>query len=591
MHELPKIQEEGYSMLIDNSDMNNIKVKVQASNMLRPKPFYIIGTVNNEKLYQGKFTFNAQSVFDFEIPKSKLPSGVITLTLFDEHMRPWSERPIFINNNEELIIQAELDNYNFDKRNKFELKVNIKDIYGTPLSTNFSIAITDADVIDKNKFGTNILTHLLLESDVKGYIESPGYFFSDIKRSTRAKLDLVMLTHGWRKYNWQEMPNMNFSLPKKFPFKKGYDIYGIATNKQDEPLKNRDLKMIAKSEGELLDLYTTKTNDDGSFVINNVTNSGKVELAFNAYQSDEDQIETKVILTNSEEKSDLPKSSFSKSIKNIIEELSETDSKKATPFFVYDDAEVLDEVLVNANVETTNELTKYSRSLYGVKPDHTIINEDKTAGNILYHLGNVPGVNVDLSNESVFFRGNAFGPLWIIDGMRLENEGDPRDGGAQDRSEIAASGTTDLYADKSLRGNIPSMMHYFDFSNVERIEILKFGSETAIYGPSGRYGVIIVYTKTGKAKPNNSFSSKHTIQGYSELKEFYSPKYDVVKESHKNVDNRTTIYWNPSVKTDKNGNATIEFYNTDSTKSFEVDIQSISKYGTPGAYLNTVKEK
>ena len=53
---------------------------------------------------------------------------------------------------------------NFGKREKVKLKVNLKDVYGTPLSTNFSIAITDADRVYKNSFGTNILTHLLLEA-------------------------------------------------------------------------------------------------------------------------------------------------------------------------------------------------------------------------------------------------------------------------------------------------------------------------------------------------------------------------------------------------------------------------------------------
>ena len=62
-------------------------------------------------------------------------------------------------------------------------------------------------------------------------------------------------------------------------------------------------------------------------------------------------------------------------------------------------------------------------------------------------------------------------------------------------------------------------------------------------------------------------------------------------EAHKNPDNRTTLYWNPSVKTDKNGSITITFYNSDNAKSFEVDIQALSQYGTPGVYLNTFKEK
>ncbi len=581
-HELPIAKTEGYSMLIDNLDANNIKVKVQASNTLRSKPFYIIGTINNEKYYQGKFAFNAQLVFDFEIPKNKFPSGVMTLTLFDQNMQPWSERAVFINNNEELIIQTEINDSNFKKREKIELKVNIKDVYGTPLSTNFSVAITDADRAEKNKLGTNILTHLLLESNLKGHIENPGYYFSDNKRSTRAKLDLVMATHGWRKFNWQDMENKDFNSPKEFQFKRGYSLMGVAKNTQNSPLKNRELKLIAKSKsGELLDLYVTKTNNEGSFKIENVTNAGNVELSFNAYQSNGDPIQTKVTLLDNDGTNNLPSPNFKYSIGNI----EDNSGIKATPFFIYQDAEALDEVLVTADAESTNnELNKYSESLYGAKPDYTIKNEDKVSGNVLNHLGNLPGVSVDLSFNWVNFRGNRFGPLWIIDGIRLEEFNAERD-------EIAEGQSRRVYYDKPNRSNVPLLVQNLDFSQVERIEILKFGSETAIYGPSGRYGVINIYTKTGKMQPNNAFSSKHTIQGYSKLKEFYSPKYDVILEAHKNPDNRTTLYWNPSVKTDKNGNATIVFYNSDNATSFEVDIQALSSYGTPGVYLKTIKEK
>lgn len=243
---------------------------------------------------------------------------------------------------------------------------------------------------------------------------------------------------------------------------------------------------------------------------------------------------------------------------------------------------------MTAEVESVNELTRYSESLYGAKPDYTIVNEDKTTGNILYHLNNIPGVLIDLSFNLVNFRGNPYGPLWIVDGMRFTTDIDPRYGRSE-RDEILDSAPKRLYYDKPKTSNVPLMVQSLDFSQVERIEVLKFGSETAIYGPEGRYGVIIIYTKTGRSIPSSAFTSRHTIQGYSKTKEFYSPKYDVVLDTHKNPDNRTTLYWNPSVKTDKNGNATIVFYNSDITKSIDVDIQALSTFGSPGAYLNAYK--
>lgn len=338
--DLPIVKDEGYTMFINNLDSKNIKVKIQASDKLRSKPFYIIGSLNNDKNYQGRFEFNSESVIDFEIPKGKLPSGVMTLTLFDENMRPWCERSLFINNKQELIIQTELNKSNFNKRGKFELKVHIKDAYGAPIATNFSIAITDAERISKDKWEANILTHLLLQSDIKGHIENPAFYFLDDTWSTTAKLDLVMLTHGWRKYNWQEMQSTNFNLAKEFPFKRGFSISGIAKTVEGAPLRNRELKMIAKSKtNDLLDLYTTKTNEDGSFNIESVTNAGNVELAFNGYQPNGDLIKTKVTLLDINEMHNLPMPNF-KVLNQYTQEVVLDDSaKNAIPFNVYEDAE------------------------------------------------------------------------------------------------------------------------------------------------------------------------------------------------------------------------------------------------------------
>jgi len=555
-HELPKAQNEGYNMLVDNLDSKNIKVKIQTSEGLRNKPFYVIGTSNNNKQYQGKFKFNAESVFDFEIPKGKLPSGVMTLTLFDEAMRPWCERVLFINNETKLAIHTELDNYNFEKKNKFALKVSIKDVYGAPLSTNFSIAVTDTGKVEKDKNGTNILTHLLLQSDIKGYVENPNYFFSDDKRSTTAKLDLVMLTHGWRKFNWQELEQAKFDLPKEFSFKKGFSVSGKATNMQDVPLKDKELKMIAKSE-DLLKLFTTKTNSDGSFKIDNIDNAGLVELAFNAYKSNGDQIGTKVTLLDTlQSNNNLPIPNFKNYSENLV-------TSNTTPFFVYEDAQILDEVLVDAKNKTI-EKPKFANSLYQMEPDNTILADNNRNGNILFHIADIPGVNVDFTRNQVFVRGNPLGPLWVMDGMIL--------------------------GDSNVSGKIPDYIEGMDMSNIERIEVIKSASKAAVYGPSGKFGVIIIYTKTGKLQQDNSFTSKQTIQGFSSFKEFYSPKYDVDISLNNYPDNRTTLYWNPSMKTDKNGNATIIFYNSDSAKSFEVDIQALSEYGTPGAYLKSYKK-
>src|SRR5690606_25613537 len=82
---------------------------------------------------------------------------------------------------------------------------------GGELLTNLSIAVTDEavnPVASDNK--ENIYTQLLLTSDLKGYVYNPAYYFSNDADSTKQRLDLVMMTNGWRRFNWQKLLNEGF---------------------------------------------------------------------------------------------------------------------------------------------------------------------------------------------------------------------------------------------------------------------------------------------------------------------------------------------------------------------------------------------
>ena len=85
-------------------------------------------------------------------------------------------------------------------------------------------------------------------------------------------------------------------------------------------------------------------------------------------------------------------------------------------------------------------------------------------------------------------------------------------------------------------------------------------------------------------------SPDFTILGHAAEKEFYVPKYDVKQDIHDTPDYRATLYWNPSVTTDKNGNATIEFFNSDTAKQMQLSIEGMSSNGILGSHLETFGE-
>jgi TonB-dependent SusC/RagA subfamily outer membrane receptor len=114
--------------------------------------------------------------------------------------------------------------------------------------------------------------------------------------------------------------------------------------------------------------------------------------------------------------------------------------------------------------------------------------------------------------------------------------------------------------------------------DVDRIEILK-GPSTAIYGSRGGNGVIAVFTRHG------TFMKKGVIDfrmlGFHRAREFYSPKFGT-EFDYLIPDTRTTLFWDPMVETDENGQSTVSFYNSDRTGKFWVVVEGISGDGTPG---------
>ena len=90
--------------------------------------------------------------------------------------------------------------WGLSKRARNEVQINLPDSFQ---GGSFSVSITDA-AIEKDTTD-NIISHLLLTSDIKGIVYNPTWYFSDHGDSSTQFLDLVMLTNGWRRYKWDDL--------------------------------------------------------------------------------------------------------------------------------------------------------------------------------------------------------------------------------------------------------------------------------------------------------------------------------------------------------------------------------------------------
>jgi hypothetical protein len=128
--------------------------------------------------------------------------------------------------------------------------------------------------------------------------------------------------------------------------------------------------------------------------------------------------------------------------------------------------------------------------------------------------------------------------------------------------------------------------------DVETVEGLKYTASAAIYGmDAGHRGVLIITTKRGGWDPKDIASYgilPITVNGFHKAREFYSPKYEHPEVTNRK-DPRSTIYWKPEIVTDKDGNASFEYYNADGTGTYRVVIEGIDDKGDIGRQVYRYK--
>jgi TonB-dependent SusC/RagA subfamily outer membrane receptor len=589
---LPKALSSGYSMIVNNIDDRSVKVKIQASPDLLEQDFYLVGHVMNEKYYQGRFNFGGRPFINIEIPKNRLPSGILTLTLFDQNRKPWCERIAFVNNQDDLNIITSIDTKSDKKDGKVRVNVLVTDAQGKPISTNFSMAITNTERLLKNSNASNILTYLLLESDIKGTIENPGQFFRNKDRTTKYRLDLVMMTHGWRRFQWQQMQNLN-ELPTFVEAPNGMTISGVATKINGRtPLVNTRLDLIAKSK-EGFNMYKSRTNELGEFTFNNLVFNDSIKVVMNAYSETNREMDFRATLNKTSYTFDrLPK--FSRTFIDSEKKTVETTNVKASEYKRIletsnqpDTISMIRKGIVLDEVKVTNSKRfKRQPSRMGVEPDAVVIPDENQP--FLNQLASVAGVTVAGNVEpgtgnpaKISVRGSA--PLFILDGMPFPS----------DTSIPGASAATGFNGSPSLRreGLIPAPILYLKSREIERVEILKDGASTAQYGVRGAGGVIIIYTKIGEYRPINTRIPEFDLVGFRSEREFYIPKYEIKASEKQQTNLISTLYWNPSLVTDQNGLTSIVFDSKENLENIQIAIEALSEFGVPGAILKTVSLK
>ncbi len=173
------------------------------------KKIYIVATMQQHLAYFAAANLQDNFLTGGSIPVSDLPSGILQITLFDSNWVAIAERITFINNDEyHFEPEAGFSELGLEKRKLNTVVINVPD----SISSNLSVSVTDAGIgIDSSD---DIISHLLLTGDLKGTVYQAPYYFTNYSDSLQQQLDLVMLTNGWRRINWQNVVNNKMPVIK-----------------------------------------------------------------------------------------------------------------------------------------------------------------------------------------------------------------------------------------------------------------------------------------------------------------------------------------------------------------------------------------
>ena len=162
--------------------------------------FNFIGTQRKGVVFKAKLNGNEAKAL-IKVPKNILEQGIVQFTLFENNNKPLSERLSFYESNEsEVKINIIPSKKEYGIRERVELEISLDSTIYQKTQTNMSIAVTDMSIVEPDPFGLDIKSQLLLNSELKGTIEQPGYYFNSDDSERKGNLDLLMMTQGWRQF-------------------------------------------------------------------------------------------------------------------------------------------------------------------------------------------------------------------------------------------------------------------------------------------------------------------------------------------------------------------------------------------------------
>ncbi len=472
------------------------------------------------------------------ISEEALSPGVSVLSLVSADGIVLSERVVFVKPKSMPQIDIKSGAENYKSRANASVTINVKDSSGAVATGEFGVAVTDDSSVKMDVTQDNVLSYMLLSSDIKGHIEDPGYYFAKDGAVESANLDLLMLNQGWRRFDMQGVLNKSLEMPTE-----GYEegaairgeVKGFFGNTARKPKifvlcsKLGYADMFELGESSRFNLKGLEIPDSTTYIIQTQGRNGGNLLTL--------KIDPEIFPTLNPgifKREELHKAYVPTAFVNQSQDK-----------FFYDGG------MNMINLEAVTVTTSATSSSFGASDFATQSTgraelENMSGQYIVDVIRTMPSMTID--SDGVMYRGGPGYARFEVDGIDSE---------FIDVETITAD-----------------MVEQLDFY---------YGAEAAIFSDASG-GVFTITMREGADYGGNTLPLPNIAYvdrlGYQRAAEFYQPSYENASlRQNLPPDYRTTIYWSGSQKPDADGNMTINFYTADKPTTYTITVEGVTDDG------------
>lgn len=538
--DLPPIQSQGATLHVEVNQNDSVQAVVSLTDSLCNKPFGLSIICRGKLLYfQVYDNCPKYLVRLLDIPKSSLSIGVNQMTLFDADGRIYAERLFFVEDS--ISIKKNSVQYQWDKKEyaPFDPITLTLQAHGGIAS----VAIRDSAYDVGTNYYDNLQSYLLLTSELKGYIHHPEYYFEKNDSVHRAALDLLMMTQGWRRYEWKTLAGIK-PLETTHFIEEGLSLKGkIMHHKKNKYLKGVKVSAVVSKGKQIEQSGKVITDSAGNYAFTVKAFEGQRKLSLSLTDGKDKIIKGRILIDrhfsptlrafSTQERQILFTPQFRQNIDsihiggtNVLGDINITGRKKSIAQFILHDI----------RSEREADLDK------GVK-----ISKVPNIGGYIAEKYNVPDENL-------------YGLLWCVN----------VNGTAQEDS-IDSENYQTVFIPKQ---PVPEIR----LINADYIKVYttpyahRYVKMKGYVNPNDKRMMVTVWIYK-KPVEISGLRTTH-IDGYSEVIDYYHPQYnrEIIPGE---VDYRRTLYWNPHLPIDGSGKTIITFYNNGVCKRPTVDLQML----------------